>query len=188
MPVGMRAVLALLLPVLALSGCGGPGAAAAARPDVDGCSGSWLRPVPANEAQVRAATVCLINAERARHGQVALGENARLAAAAQAHSLDMAKRKFFEHRNPDGVEAAARIVRQGYPPILIGENLAWGELERSTPANMIALWMKSPGHRANVLQGRYREIGVGLAFEAPEPQSEPLQSAIYTTTFGAGGR
>jgi uncharacterized protein YkwD len=48
--------------------------------------------------------------------------------------------------------------------------------------------MKSPGHRANVLEPGYREIGIGLAFQAPEPQDEPRQAAIYTTTFGAGGR
>ena len=100
----------------------------------------------------------------------------------------MAKRKYFEHRDPDGVQPDARIVRQGYPPILVGENLAWGELAQSTPANIVALWMKSPGHRANMLETGYREIGIGFAFEAPEAQDEPRQAAIYTTTFGAGGR
>jgi uncharacterized protein YkwD len=184
----MRAVLALLLMAAALTGCGGPGAAIAARPDVDGCAGSWLRPVPANEAQVRAATVCLINAERERHGRVALTQNVMLQRAAELHSLDMGKRKFFEHRNPDGVQPDARIIHQGYPPILVGENLAWGELAQSAPANVVALWMKSPGHRANVLETGYREIGLGLAFDAPEPQDEPRQAAIYTTAFGAGGR
>ena len=184
----MRAVLALLFLALALTGCGGPGAAVAARPDVDGCAGSWLLPVPANQAQVRAATLCLINAERERHGRVALSQNLLLQRAAELHSLDMGKRKFFEHRNPDGVEPDARIVRQGYPPILVGENLAWGELADSAPARVVALWMKSPGHRANVLETGYREIGLGLAFDAPEPQDAPRQAAIYTTTFGAGGR
>ena len=184
----MRAVLALLLTAAALTGCGGPGDAVASRPDVDGCAGSWLRPVAANAARVRAATVCLLNAERARHGRAPLGQNLRLQDAAERHSLDMGKRKFFEHRNPDGVQPAARIVRAGYPPILVGENLAWGELAQSAPAKIVALWMKSPGHRANVLETGYREIGVGLAFGAPEPQDEPRQAAIYTTTFGAGGR
>jgi uncharacterized protein YkwD len=184
----MRAVVALLLLAAALTGCGGPRDAVAARPDVDGCAGSWLRPVPANEARVRAATVCLINAERQRHGSMALGQNLMLQRAAELHSLDMAKRGYFEHRDPDGVPPETRIVHQGYPPILIGENLGWGELAHSTPANMVALWMKSPGHRANMLQPRYREIGVGLAFQAPEPQDKPLQAAVYTTTFGAGGR
>ena len=184
----MRAVLALLFMAAALTGCGGPGAAVAAKPDVDGCAGSWLRPVPANQAQVHAATVCLINAQRVRHGRVPLGENALLQRAAELHSLDMAKRNFFEHRNPDGVQPDARIVRQGYPPILVGENLAWGELEKSAPARVVALWMLSPGHRANVLDTGYREIGIGLAFDAPEPQDVPRQAAVYTTTFGAGGR
>ena len=100
----------------------------------------------------------------------------------------MAKRKFFEHRTPDGVQADARIVRQGYPPILVGENLAWGETVKSTPAVIVSLWMKSPGHRANVLEPGYREIGIGLAYEAPEAQPVAKQAAIYTTTFGAGGR
>jgi uncharacterized protein YkwD len=184
----MRAVLALLLTAAALTGCGGPGAAVAARPDVDGCAGSWLRPVPANAPQVHAATVCLINAQRVRHALAPLGENALLQRAAELHSADMGTRKFFEHRNPDGVHPDARIIRQGYPPILVGENLAWGELANSAPAKIVALWMESPGHRANVLEPGYREIGVGLAFEAPEPQDEPRQAAIYTTTFGAGGR
>jgi uncharacterized protein YkwD len=184
----MRAVVALLLLAAALTGCGGPGDAVAAKPDVDGCAGSWLRPVPANEAQVRAATLCLLNAQRARFGDVPLTQNAMLQEAATLHSLDMAKRNYFEHRDPDGVQPDARIVHAGYPPLLVGENLAWGELEESTPANIVSLWMKSPGHRANLLEPGYREIGIGLAFEAPEPQDTPRQAAIYTTTFGAGGR
>ncbi len=174
--------------LLALAGCGGPPDAVAARPDVDGCAGSWLRPVPANEPQVHAATLCLLNAERARHAAPPLTENGLLQRAAELHSLDMAKRKFFEHRNPDGVQPEARIVQAGYPPILVGENLAWGELQRSTPASIVSLWMHSPGHRANVLEPGYREIGIGLAFGAPERQAKPRQAAIYTTTFGAGGR
>ena len=184
----MRAVVALLLLAAALTGCGGPGDAVAARPDVDGCAGSWLRPVPANEAKVRAATLCLLNAERERHGRIPLGQNVLLQRAAELHSLDMAERKYFEHRDPDGVQPDARIVHQGYPPILVGENLAWGETVKSTPAWIVSAWMLSPGHRDNILEPGYREIGIGMAYEAPEKQPVPRQAAIYTTTFGAGGR
>jgi uncharacterized protein YkwD len=185
----VRVVVALLLLTLACAGCGGgPRDALAAKPDVDGCAGSWLRPAATNVVEVRAATLCLINAQRAHHGAAPLTENPRLQRAAELHSLDMARRDFFEHQNPDGVQPAARILHQGYPPILVGENLGWGEMSKGTPANMVALWMKSPGHRANMLEPRYREIGIGMAYDAPEPQAEPIQAAIYTTTFGAGGR
>lgn len=186
----LRFVSPLLLVALALGGCAqaGTGSAAGAAPDLDGCAGSQLRPTPANGAQAHAAILCLLNAERARHGVAPLTENAQLQSAAEAQSIDMATRKFFEHRNPDGVEPAARILRAGYPPILIGENLAWGEVWRSTPAETMKGWMKSPGHRDNLLESRYREIGIGLAYAAPQPQDSPKQAAIYTTTFGAGGR
>ena len=184
----MRALVVLLLLALALAGCGGPRDAAAAKPDVDGCAGSWLRPSPANAARVRAATLCLINAQRARQGEQPLTENLMLQRAAELHSLDMAKRRYFEHRDPDGVQPDARIVHQGYPPILVGENLAWAETFKSPPAVIFSLWMKSPGHRANILEPRYREIGIGMAYQAPEAQPVPKQAAIYTTTFGAGGR
>jgi uncharacterized protein YkwD len=186
----VRAVVALLLLTsLVLSGCGGgPHDALAAKADVDGCAGSWLRPAPGNAPQVRAAMLCLINAERGRHQLAPLTENRLLDRAAELHSLDMARRNFFEHENPDGEQPDARIVHQGYPPILVGENLAWGETVKSTPAEIVSMWMKSPGHRANILESDYREIGIGMAYDAPEPQPEPKQAAIYTTTFGAGGR
>jgi uncharacterized protein YkwD len=185
----MRAVVALLLLTLACAGCGGgPSLASAERPDVDGCAGSWLRPQAGNVLQVRAATLCLVNAQRARHSLQPLSENLLLQRAAELHSLDMAARDFFEHQNPDGVQPDARIVRQGYPPILVGENLAWGETAKSAPAAIVELWMNSPGHRRNILEPQYREIGIGMAYDAPEAQPEPKQAAIYTTTFGAGGR
>ena len=53
---------------------------------------------------------------------------------------------------------------------------------------IVSMWMKSPGHRANILEPGYREIGIGMAYDAPEKQPEPKQAAIYTTNFGAGGR
>ena len=185
----MRAVVALLLVALALAGCGaGPREANAARPDDRRLRRLWLRPSPANDPQVRAATLCLINAERARAGDQPLTENVMLERAAVLHSLDMAKRQYFEHVDPDGVHPDARIVQQGYPPILVGENLAWGETVKSSPAVIVSMWMRSPGHRANILEPQYREIGIGMAYKAPEAQPVPKQAAIYTTTFGAGGR
>ncbi len=47
--------------------------------------------------------------------------------------------------------------------------------------------MRSAGHRANVLEPRYTQIGIGIAFDAPEPGRGRLPSAVYTTTFGSAG-
>jgi uncharacterized protein YkwD len=184
----MRAALPWLLVVLALSGCGGPGPAAAVKPDVYGCAGSRLKPVPANAARVRAATLCLLNAQRVHDGAPPLVEDARLQLAAERHSLDMAERKYFAHLSPEGVRHDLRIMHTGYPPIELGENLGWGEEEKSTPAEMLRIWMASPGHRDTLLKPSFRDIGIGLAYGAPQRQARPRQAAIYTTEFGAGGR
>jgi uncharacterized protein YkwD len=184
----MRAALLSLLAVLAMSGCGGPPLAVAAKPDVDGCAGSWLRPTPANEVQVKAATLCLLNAQRARTGAGPLREDARLDLSAKRHSLDMVARKFFEHANPEGVQPAERMIHTGYPPIFVGENLGWGEEQEGTPAEMVRLWMESPGHKKNLLTPNFIDIGIGLAYGAPAPQNAPRPATTYTTDFGAGGR
>ena len=47
------------------------------------------------------------------------------------------------------------------------------------------LWMTSDGHRANVLEPRYTQIGIGLAFGSPQRRPSGLPAVIYTTTFGS---
>lgn len=167
-----------------IGGCAGgaPQAAPAATAD---CPGQDVRPTSANSAQVRAATLCLLNAERARRGLRTLIADPALEVAAEAHSLDMARRDYFEHDTPEGVKPWMRIARAGYRASLVGENLAWGEGDKSTPAHAMKLWMKSPGHRDNLLEPRYTQIGIGLAFDAPDPRPSGRPAAIYTTTFGS---
>ena len=65
---------------------------------------------------------------------------------------------------------------------LVGENLAWGSGSRSTPRETVVGWMNSPGHRHNMLNSRFREIGIGVVFSAPTKRSRV--AATYTTTFG----
>ena len=80
-----------------------------------------------------------------------------------------------------------RLTRTGYMrgarAWTVGENLAWGSGTRSTPREIVAAWMHSPGHRANILQRRFREIGIGVVFDSPRGSS--ATAATYTTTFGA---
>lgn len=89
----------------------------------------------------------------------------------------MVRNHYFAHGDFVG-----RIRRTGYRGRLLGENIAWGSLEYSTPAAIVSLWMHSPEHRANILRRRFTQIGIGVALGAPE--RDVGQAATYTTDFG----
>ena len=100
------------------------------------------------------------NAERARHGLPPLALDARLAAAAQAHSADMMRRDFFAHESPDGRQVWDRAVAEGYAYRKVAENIAAGQ---RTADEVVRGWMESDGHRANILDRDLTQIGVGRA-------------------------
>ncbi|MFE1291370.1 sigma-70 family RNA polymerase sigma factor [Streptomyces sp. NPDC058751] len=106
-----------------------------------------------------AQVVALVNKERAAVGCGPLTEDPQLEDAAQAHSEDMAARDFFEHTNPDGVDPGQRITAAGYRWSTYGENIAEGQ---QTPQAVMESWMNSPGHRANILNCSFKNIGVGV--------------------------
>jgi uncharacterized protein YkwD len=72
----------------------------------------------------------------------------------------MARRKYFEHRGSDGSEPRDRVRRAGYQSRLTGENIALGP---DSAEEVVAGWLDSPGHCANIMDSRFEEIGVGLA-------------------------
>jgi uncharacterized protein YkwD len=156
------------------------------------CANTRLRPSQANLPKIRAATLCLINRERAAHGERALRPNKRLRRAAQAHSASMAFGDYFEHDGaggPGGGTPLARLRGAGYISSSrvgyeVGENIAWGTLYLATPRAIVASWMASPGHRANILDPRYRETGIGVAPRAPSSLAHGQPGAIYTQDFG----
>lgn len=101
--------------------------------------------------------ITLVNQERA--GKCApLTVDDRLTTSAQRHSSDMATRKYFSHTTPDGVSFDQRIRAAGYPSPA-AENIAKGQ---RTAAQVMAGWMDSSGHRANILNCSYKKIGVGV--------------------------
>jgi uncharacterized protein YkwD len=181
-------------PLLALAGCLAvlAAAAAAALPPsafAAGCPGANLTPKQGNIAQVDAAVLCLVNAERERRGESALVPNASLAEAAEGHSADMAGRDYFSHVSPGGSTPLDRISASGYIPdpgagYAVGENIAWGTLWLATPQAIVAAWMASPEHRVNILDPSYRETGVGVAPRAPASLAEGQAGAVYTQDFG----
>jgi uncharacterized protein YkwD len=153
------------------------------------CPNASLTPRPENIAAVREAILCLINQERAAHGEGALALNARLARAAQGHSEDMASADYFSHYAPGGSSPLDRIRASGYIPgsrvgYEVGENIAWGTLWLATPRSIVAAWMASPGHRANILDARYRETGVGVSPHPPAALADGQAGALYTQDFG----
>ncbi len=115
------------------------------------------------------------NAERARHGLPPLAADARLTAAAQAHSADMVRRGFFAHESPDGSQVWDRAVAAGYAYRKVAENIAAGQ---RTADEVVHGWMHSPGHRANILDRDLTQIGVGRAEGGPH-------GVYWTQVFGA---
>jgi uncharacterized protein YkwD len=122
-----------------------------------------LPPVPTKEREPRAAgpaaqVVALTNRERAEAGCRALTVDARLTAAAQRHSEDMAENDFFSHTSRDGRDFVNRIRATGYPSPG-AENIAYGQ---TSAREVVADWMGSSGHRRNILDCELTEIGVGF--------------------------
>jgi uncharacterized protein YkwD len=152
------------------------------------CVDSSLIPTRANASRVEAATVCLINVQRQRHGRHALRANADLARSAAAHSQDMVSANYFNHVSPAGETPLARIKASTYLPLrsayLVGENIALGTMQLSTPTAIVASWMKSPDHRANILNPDFRDTGVGVVAQAPSKYSVGQRGATYTQQFG----
>ncbi|MGC4771161.1 CAP domain-containing protein [Micromonospora sp. DT44] len=104
--------------------------------------------------------VDLVNAERAKAGCKALSIDDKLMTAAQRHSQDQADHSKMTHTGSDGSDTGVRLDRVGYAWRTYGENVAWNQ---KTPAAVMDAWMNSSGHRANILNCAFTEIGVGIA-------------------------
>jgi uncharacterized protein YkwD len=179
--------LRLVLPLTASLAIVASSAQAAAAP---ACGNADLIPSEANGEQVRHATLCLLNHERVRHHLPRLVPHSALAEAAAAYAGEMVDQGFFGHVSPAGSTMTGRIRGTAYlrsaHAWTLGENLAYGAGGGATPAQIVAAWMRSPPHRRNVLDPRFRKIGVGLAFGAPAPSAE-AGPATYVTEFGRRG-
>lgn len=102
--------------------------------------------------------VSLLNKDRAANGLPALKANSQLTRLAENYALDMAKRGFFSHNNPEGQSPFDRMKQAGISYKTAGENLA---INTSVSAAETA-FMKSSGHRANILDSSYTEVGIGV--------------------------
>lgn len=109
----------------------------------------------------RVGTINFTNKARQENGSLpALKENSELNLAAQNKLRDMLNQQYFEHISPDGKGPADQARAAGYEYVLIGENLALGNFKNDEA--LVDAWMHSPGHRANILNTSYQEIGVAV--------------------------
>ena len=164
-------------------------ASAIARVLATPCQNAQLMPEPGDVALVRAAVLCLINMQRAQHGETPLILNAELEQAAEAHAQEMVSADYFDHVSPSGLTPVGRVRATGYIPspmvgYVIGENLAWGTLSLATPEAIVAAWIASPGHLANILESQYRDTGVGVTPQAPAMLANGAPGATYAQEFG----
>ncbi len=118
------------------------------------------------------------NSQRAANGLGSLAINGKLNQAAQSKANDMAARDYWSHNTPDGQTPWTFVTAAGYSYQTVGENLAYGF---STSNATITGWMNSAGHRANILNTNYQEVGFGVINIANYQSSGPqtLVVAMY---------
>ncbi len=168
---------------------GGPAEYALALPQNGTCANAGVTPNEENATLVRTATLCLINRERLAGGESPLEPNARLEGTAQSHSDEMVAEDYFAHVGPSGDTPSSRMRASGYIyssriGYEVGENIAWGTLWLATPDAIVAAWMASPEHRANILDAHYRDTGLGVSAHVPSSLSNGQAGATYTQDFG----
>lgn len=140
-------------------------------------------PVIANHALVSEVqrVVELVNAERSAAGCGPLEMSVPLTSAAQGHSQDMALNDFFSHTSSDGRSPWDRIRETGYRFSLAAENIAAGYMSADSA---VAAWMNSDGHRANILNCRLEETGVGY-FYLRNDTGQVTYRTYWTQVFAA---
>jgi uncharacterized protein YkwD len=129
-----------------------------------------------------------VNALRSSRGLVPLKLNAKLSAAAEAHSRAMASAGFFAHESADGSAFWKRVQRfyasNGFGLWSVGENLLWSSPDVDAPA-ALKLWMESPAHRENLLTPKWREIGLAAVHVTGAPGTfKGMDVTIVTADFG----
>ncbi len=134
--------------------------------------------LPALSSAITQANVAaLTNQSRAANNLSGLTYNSKLEAAAQSKANDMLAKQYFSHVTPDNKQPWDFISAQGYAYQGAGENLGVGFNEAES---LESAWMNSPGHRANILNSSFKEIGVGIAVG----NFQGKQSTIVVQMFG----
>jgi uncharacterized protein YkwD len=159
----------------------------AAPAQAGGCAGANTPAPRLSTGQLESTVICLINEERAAADQKPVRSNGSLHQAGLAHSEEMVSQGYFDHTSPVGVTCIDRILAtpylRGARRWLLGENLIWGLGSSSSARRLVEGWMESPPHRANLLRGRFREIGVAAVRGTPSDASDS-SAVTVSSEFG----
>lgn len=151
------------------------------------CGRYGQAPEAATDHELRTSVLCLVNRIRENRGIPSLAFNEALERSASAHSVSMVRNRILSHYGPGGSTVLARVARAGYlasaSRFRVAENIgAGGGREYGSPRAIVDAWMRSPGHRENILDRGLRDFGVGVA--RGNPYSPARNSATYTVDFG----
>lgn len=167
--VALVGVLSLLASIVAVPGDPSPQAAAVAGTSSAAPTTAVALSTSADDTAFEKEVLALINKARSTKRKCgsktyskakALKWNAKLALAAETHSVDMATRNYFSHTSKSGKSAGARIKATGYKYKAMGETLSAG---RNTAAAVVASWLKSPAHCRILMSKSFTQVGIGFA-------------------------
>lgn len=162
-----------------------PREAGASLASVRTCNGGSIE-VNGNEKRI----LQLHNELRKDRGLKALCVQSQLTKAARAHSQEMIDKDYLSHDSFNGESVRQRLERfgytsRGYAYYLYGENIAGGCRSFGVPASIFDWWMHSTDHRANILNPKYREVGIGVRTGTLDSCTE---ATTYTVDFGTRRR
>jgi uncharacterized protein YkwD len=145
------------------------------------------KPRKVSKQHARSAVICLINRRRSNHGLAALKRHNKLQQAAQRHTERMEGGNCLAHQCYGEASLEGRLADVGYltgglSSWTFAENVGWGLKRRGSPRAIVNGWMKSASHRANILSGAFRDIGVGFADGTPSDAHG--NGGVYTVDFG----
>lgn len=160
MPRPLLLLVSLALGLATLTGTH-PAAATSRATTVEVARSHYTTAARVTDAQAERKVIRLVNRKRVAHGCHALKPNPALHRAAKRHSNKMAAALSLSHQLPGEPSLGRRVTKAGYKHwTRVGENVAYGY---PTPASVVRGWMNSPEHRANILDCRYKDTGVGLS-------------------------
>jgi uncharacterized protein YkwD len=153
-----------------------------------GCLNANLHPTARNAAAIDKSILCLVDQIRRAHGLPALHANGALGYVASSQVVTMVRRDYFADIRPTGQTPLSLVGGTSYPAhaeaVSVGQNIAWGTGSYATPAHIVAAWMASPPHRANILSSQYRDAGVAVTPAVPSVLRVGPRGATYAFEFG----